>query len=220
VTAALPLGVRNRLAELILSAFADAEARATLEALGRFCASPDGRLDEDAAARLRPLGWFEPGGRTSLRLTGAHRPYQDALCRRAAAAVAMLGPPSSAPSGDTLVGRLARAARLADAGLHFEVHELLEPAWLRAEGAERIALQGLIQAAVALHHASHDNRAGAIALLGEGLAKLEAAGRALPLDIAGWMEGLASILTAWRTGVAAPTAPPWPAPSEAAWRSS
>jgi hypothetical protein len=126
-----------------------------------------------------------------------------------------------APRGErTLVACLDRAASLADAGLFFEVHELLEPVWLRADGAERLGLQGLIQVAVGFHHAGHGNREGAVSLLAEGLAKLAAAGPALPLDTAAWRGQLENVLTAWRAGSAASVAAPWPAPTEAAWRSS
>jgi len=34
-----------------------------------------------------------------------------------------------------------------DLGLHFEVHEILEHAWLRAHGEEKVLLQGMIRAA-------------------------------------------------------------------------
>jgi hypothetical protein len=61
---------------------------------------------------------------------------------------------------------------LFDAGLHFEVHELLEPYWARAEGGERQALQGLIQIAVGYQHLANGNLAGARALLAEGAHRL------------------------------------------------
>ncbi len=209
----LPLGLRNRLAEMILDAFDHEEARRTLEALAAFCRSED--LGAGAAARLLDLGWFEAASPGRVRLLGAHRAHRDAVGRRAIAALGALGALDRAPAD-----LLARAARLADGGLYFEVHELLEPAWMRAEGEERLALQGLIQVAVAFHHAEHDNRAGAVSLLGEGLAKLAVAGAALPLDAAGWTRRLHEVLAAWRAGAPAPAAPGWPAPTEAAWPSS
>jgi hypothetical protein len=122
--------------------------------------------------------------------------------------------------GGSLLGLLTRAAWLAEAGLYFEVHELLEPAWFRAEGAERVALQGLIQVAVALHHVANENRAGAVSLLSDGVAKLEAAGAALPLDTAGWVRGLGALLAAWRAGTPPPPTPGWPVPREPAPRSA
>jgi hypothetical protein len=206
----LPLGLRNRLAELILDGFDDPAARETVAALATFCRSPDAELPAETAARLRSLDWFEPAGPGRVRLRGAHRAHREPLCRRAAAAAAMLAgaPP---PPADALTGLLARAARLADAGLHFEVHELLEPAWLRAAGAERVALQGMIQVAVALHHEAHGNRAGALSLLAEGLDKLGAGPGGLPVATDGWCRELEGILAAWRAGAPAPSLPPWPA---------
>jgi hypothetical protein len=215
---ALPLGLRNRLAELILDAFDSGEARATLAALVQAC---DGEaVEPDGASRLAELGWFEPAGAGRMRLRGAHQAHREALCGRAAAALEMLERVRSGRAEGTLVASLDRAASLADAGLFFEVHELLEPAWLRADGAERLGLQALIQVAVAFHHAAHGNREGAVSLLGEGLAKLAAAGPALPLETAAWRDRLENVLTAWRAGSAASAPAPWPAPTEAAWRSS
>jgi hypothetical protein len=124
----------------------------------------------------------------------------------------MLAGVPAAPSEPSLAALLDRAARLADAGLFFEVHELLEPRWMRAEGEARLGLQGLIQVAVALHHAEHGNRAGAVSLLGEGLAKLEAGAGALPLPLATWLPRLRDLLAAWRTGAPPPPPPPWPSP--------
>ncbi|MBI3457023.1 MAG: DUF309 domain-containing protein [Candidatus Rokubacteria bacterium] len=219
MTTALPLGLRNRLAELILDAFDDRGARRTLEALAAFCRSMQGQVGAEAAARLTALGWFEAAGPDRVGLLGAHRAHVDALCRRTAAAVAMLGSRPAPPGGESLAGLLARAALLADAGLYFEVHELLEPAWMRAEGAERVALQGLIQIAVAFHHASSGNREGAISLMSEGLAKLGAAGSVLPLDTAAWTRALAGRLAAWREESPPPPGPDWPRP-QTAWRSS
>jgi hypothetical protein len=212
VPAPLPLGLRNRLAELILDGFDDPGARETVAALAAFCASPDADLPAEAAERLRELDWFETAGPGRVRLRGAHRAHRDGLCRRAVAAGDMLRRGSVPPPG-TLAGILTRAARLGDAGLHFEVHELLEPAWLRAEGAERIALQGMIQVAVALHHDAHGNRAGALSLLAEGLDKLAAAGAALPVDAHAWRRDLDAILAAWRANGPAPAPPRWPVPT-------
>jgi uncharacterized protein len=67
---------------------------------------------------------------------------------------------------------LRQAALLFDGRFYFEVHELLEPYWLRAAGRERETLQGLIQVAVGFHHLGNGNGAGARALLHDGAAKL------------------------------------------------
>jgi len=221
----LPLALRNRLADLILEAFDDEEARCTLDALGAFCRSAGVRVRPAMESRLTALGWFQTTETGGLRLLGAHEAHRDALCRRTEAALALFQDGAALPQGRTQAGLLARAALLADRGLFFEVHELLEPAWMRAAGAERVALQALIQVAVAFHHAENGNRQGAISLLTEGLAKLAAAGSPLPLDTLSWKPALVTILIALQEGRPLPPAPPWPhprggSPTEAAWRFS
>ncbi|MEE2703803.1 MAG: DUF309 domain-containing protein [Myxococcota bacterium] len=68
---------------------------------------------------------------------------------------------------------LERARAAWDAGLFFEVHEILEPVWLAATGIERQKLQGMIMAGAALHHLANGNLAGARGLLRDAAAKLE-----------------------------------------------
>jgi len=142
---ALPLALRNRLAELILASLRDAGARRLLDELA----------DSPEAVRQR---WLPADAR-------AHAGAVTARAGRAAAAVA------TRP-----LHREARglAEPLGDAAVlfYFEVHELLEPHWRAAAGAEREALQGLIQLAVGLQHLANGNLEGARALLGESAAKL------------------------------------------------
>ena len=137
-----PLGLRNRLAETILHALSDETARRQLEA-------------EDFAW----LGETAPEDAALVR----------ARARRASEALAACGPTRAEPS---LEEALTAAAALFDTGLYFEVHELLEPHWVRASGAERQALQGLIQIAVAFQHLDNGNVEGARSLLVEGSARL------------------------------------------------
>ena len=68
-----------------------------------------------------------------------------------------------------------RARRLWEAGRYWEVHEVLEPFWLRAEGAEKELLQGVIQLAAALHKARSDRQA-AERIVERALGHLEKAG--------------------------------------------
>ena len=58
--------------------------------------------------------------------------------------------------------------RLFNAGEFFAAHEVLEDVWRAAPREERAFLQGLIQIAVALHHHSRGNLAGAASLLARG----------------------------------------------------
>lgn len=67
---------------------------------------------------------------------------------------------------------LERSAALFNARLYFEVHEELEALWKVVRGETRIVVQGLLQIAVALHHAEHGNVAGAQHLFAAGRAKI------------------------------------------------
>jgi Domain of unknown function (DUF309) len=138
-----PLRVRNRLAEIILAALEKPEARRELLALGEVDAPPPDWLEPDDLD-CRPL-----------------------VRQRALSAAHALAARSTARMGSR-ADVLAAAAALFDAHLYFEVHELLEPSWRDAEGAERDALQGLIQVAVGYQHLANGNFAGARALLDEG----------------------------------------------------
>ena len=126
-----------------------------------------------------------------------------------------------------LSGVVARGAILFNAGLFYEVHEVLERAWRTAAGDQKTFLQGLVQIAVALYHHGQGNHRGARSLLHAGHDKLDATRAAAPpvIDLA----ALLAALTSWRafldssTGESPPTtpAPPLPRcpilPSERAW---
>jgi predicted metal-dependent hydrolase len=59
----------------------------------------------------------------------------------------------------------ALGLRLFNAREFFEAHEVLEEVWRAAPAAEKKFLQGIIQIAVALHHSSRGNLAGAQSLM-------------------------------------------------------
>lgn len=143
-----PLPIRNRLAEMILQALYEPEARRELTAL--------------AARDATPPDWLQRDDRACWPLVQA----------RAAAAGAALRARRPGPIGSR-AEMLDAAAALFDARLYFEIHELLEPAWREAQGAEREALQGLIQIAVGYQHLANRNFAGARALLDEGRRRIE-----------------------------------------------
>ena len=155
-----PLRLRNRLAEIILGALGDPAARRQLDAQD-FAWLGDVPADEAAIVSAR--------------------------ARRASQALAAC---PSMRAERSLDEALACAATLFDAGLYFEVHELLEPYWTRAAGAERQALQGLIQIAVAFQHRDNGNVEGARSLLVEGSARLRE-GRLRGLDLEGFAEAAA-----------------------------
>jgi len=148
VIATAPLALRNRLAETIIRALRDPAARHELAALAEHGAAHAGWLDDDER-RWAPL-----------------------LEARARAAAAALSEQPLARGETDLGEALAAAAALFDAGLYFEVHEVLEPHWVRARDETRDTLQGIIQAAVGWQHLANGNVAGARSLLEEGAARL------------------------------------------------
>ena len=162
---ALPLPLRNALAELAIAAPDEAAARAALVWL----AGAGGAPPPVAAERLAAVHLIDPGGTVLLAV---HAPHAAAAAGHAARALR-----AAEAARDTAAERgLDRACRVAAAlwneRLFFEVHEVLEAVWKTAVGAERQALQGVIQIAVAFHHLAHGNRRGARALLAEGRGRL------------------------------------------------
>ena len=67
---------------------------------------------------------------------------------------------------------VAEGVRLFNAKRYFDAHEEWEALWHKSEGEQKNRLQGLIQAAVALHHHSNANRKGALYLLGKAKTRL------------------------------------------------
>ena len=205
----LPLPLRNRLAELILEAFEPGEARATVLALARALPTDGSEVDPADAGRLLALGWFESVAPARVRLLGAYRVHGPSLNERAARA-ALVVREWRDRDAEGMTPLLARAAALANHGLFFEVHELLEPVWFRAAEPTRTALQGLIQVAVAFHHLENGNLEGARSLLILGVAKTAEAGMALPLDTRGWLGELKATLATLASGSSPPAIPRWP----------
>ncbi len=165
----LPLALRNRLAEVILDAFREREARAVLQTLGHYCQGH--ALVSAALPAGFPVEFFDQR-EGQLVLMGVHRRFRDALCERVRRAWAVVKDWPLSGRESSLRRALDEAAALFDARLDFEVHELLEPFWMSAPGPAKEALQGLIQVAVGYHHLANGNVPGARMLLGEGSAKL------------------------------------------------
>lgn len=168
---ALPLRLRNRLAGLVLAGFSDPGAREALRALAAVCGAP-GAARSAVSRGAVPVDLLEWDG-SDLRLRGSLAAHADELCARARRAWGVLRDRELAPADGTLAHAMAQAGALFDARLYFEVHEHLEARWSLAAGRERIALQGLIQVAVAFEHLANGNAAGARQLLAEGAAKLD-----------------------------------------------
>ena len=166
----LPLPLRNRLADLVLDALHDDEARRGLEALAAVCADPRA-LDAAAPPVAFPVELFDRGP-DGWRIKSDYREHAAPFAERATRAAHALAERPLAPADPPLETVLDQAAALLAADLFFEAHEILEPHWMRAEGATRQALQGLIQVAVGYQHLANGNLGGARALLHDGAAKL------------------------------------------------
>lgn len=82
-----------------------------------------------------------------------------------------------------------------NSGRYFEAHESWEDLWRTTRGPLRLFYQGLVQAAVGMHHLSRRNRNGARAQLGKSLSKLEQyPGRFCGIDNARLIAGLRNVL--------------------------
>ena len=199
----LPLPLRNALAELAIAAHDDEVAVAALAWLAdRAAATPP----PAAAARLGAVHLID---RDATALLPVHAPHADAVTSHAARALRAVH--AGGASGDPGTGRACRiAAALWNERLFFEVHEVLEAIWKPATGAERQALQGVIQIAVALHHLAHGNRRGARSLLTEGRGRLATVpATTLPvLDVERLLAATAGLETALARGEAPQEAPP------------
>lgn len=167
---ALPLPLRNRLADLILDAVHDAAAREGLAAVAAVCEDPRAGATAVLPARF-PADLFERGPR-GLAVRSGYASHAREFGARARIGWDVLRARPLDPADAPLDSVLSVAADFFDAGLFFEVHELLEPHWFRAPGPERERLQGLIQVAVGFQHLANGNLRGAVLLLHEGAARL------------------------------------------------
>jgi hypothetical protein len=166
------------------------EALAWLATLG----PPAATTARDVLAAAHLVG----GDGHLLAVHAGHGDRIRAHATRGLAAAAALRAMPDAPRASGVERAVTRAIALWNAGLYFEVHEVLEAEWQTSTGAVRHALQGVIQIAVALHHYAHGNGRGARTLLIEGRARLAAQPDALPgidvpallADTAPWEVGL------------------------------
>ena len=197
-----PLPLRNALAELAIAAHDDEAAVAALAWLAERAATPP----PAAAVRLGAVHLIDPD---ATALLPVHAPHADAVASHAARALRAVH--AGGASGDPGTGRACRiAAALWNERLFFEVHEVLEAVWKTATGAERQALQGVIQIAVAFHHLAHGNRRGARSLLTEGRGRLATVPvTTLPvLDVERLLAATAGCEAALARGEATEDAPP------------
>ena len=103
--------------------------------------------------------------------------------------------------------KFARGIELFNAGDFFAAHEELEDVWREMKGDERRRMQGLIQVAVAFHHHSTGNLAGARSLLQRAARNLAGAGELHGIAL----EPLRESLRQWQAALAeGRTAPEYP----------
>jgi hypothetical protein len=185
--------VRDALAtRFVAAAGGDASARAALDELSRW---RDGAAPGPALRAVR-------AGDDALLFDddGLSEPFraQEAFARdRALRLRAALGWIDAArATGDPV----ACACAAWDAGLFFEVHELLEPVWLAERGPRRGALQGIIMAGAALHHLTQGNLAGARGLLRDSVRHLAGSSAELGLDLPRFARDLARLADAIDAG--------------------
>ena len=164
----------------------------TLAQRGRVAAAIVGALESEAGlAELRRLLADLPGS-----------PDDDTVARRLRRGLEV----AEAHHGEvvSVVPAFERAllqgAVLFQAGLFFEVHEVLERVWRELAGARRTVTQGLIQIAVGMHHLAHDNPRGAVSLFASGRARLASQG---PVFEGVEVEALLAGLGPWETAALA-----------------
>lgn len=209
----LRLAVRDALARLLLDAFHDAGARRCLE---RLVTAGRGGAPIERSELPAALGsaLFDQASQPS---DASPSPASSVVDRAERAWRVLDRRPLDEPDVP-LRTALEQAAALFDARLYFEVHELLEPHWMRAEGGARAGLQALIQITVGLEHLANANVAGARSLVRAGIAKLSGGGgKALQMDVRAFTGDLRRCLADLDSG-AAPgfewsRVPGFPAPS-------
>jgi predicted metal-dependent hydrolase len=92
---------------------------------------------------------------------------------------------------------------LFNSGKFYEAHEVWEDLWRLTSGPLKVCYQGLIQAAVGMHHLFNLNEVGASSQLQKSIRNLEAGSAvAGDLDIEGLVQQLHGILLEMHTGVA------------------
>jgi predicted metal-dependent hydrolase len=109
---------------------------------------------------------------------------------------------------------LRRAVGEFNRGLFFECHDTLEELWSGLRGPARDFFQALIQVAVAFHHVSNGNAAGAVSMIDRARGRIRAyPGRYLGFDV----HALRAELAEWRTRLTRPGWEAGPVPPPSPW---
>ena len=157
----MKVATRDALADLLLEALDDAATAATVRGL---------------AADVRAAVAGPPPRALAEQLRGVLTPEFEADWSAVRAKLLQYGAVLEGWSGQAgasaLEVVLQKSALLFNQHLFFEVHEVLEPQWMKEQGEVKSFLQGLIQIAVAFYHLERGNLAGTRSLLHEGLIKI------------------------------------------------
>ncbi len=96
---------------------------------------------------------------------------------------------------------------LLNQGSYFHAHDVLEEVWREVRGENRAFYQGVVQVAIAMHHHSKANRAGAQSVLAKAIRNLEPyPSPYVGIDLAGLKQQLGQWSAAMESGG------PFPAP--------
>ena len=209
------LAVRDAVAAAILAALDDRAGADTLTALRELFERGTAPLPASLAAELLDAGIITPpidaATVTHASMRAAMEPHGAAAAerlRRADDAIHRFRATRDTSDGSRIAIAFAQAAALWDAGLFFEVHEVLERLWRDVDGETRRFVQGVIQVAAALHHVETGNRDGARALRASGRAKLPTAGMPPGVDVALQLRGIDAWQAAEQGGAALGDLPP------------
>ncbi len=157
----MKVATRDALADLLLEALDDAATAATVRGL---------------AADVRAAAAGPPPHALAEKLRCVLTPEFEADWSAVRAKLLQYGAVLEGWSGQAgasaLEVVLQKSALLFNQHLFFEVHEVLEPQWMKEQDEVKSFLQGLIQIAVAFYHLGRGNLAGTRSLLHEGLIKI------------------------------------------------
>ena len=187
----MKVSTRDVLAELLVEALDDSVTAAAvrcLAAYGRACESePHTRVVDELLPSAQPidrertrqrlrecalLSWDQQSSSGQVSLASGFVPEWPELRSQLIQYGAALGEWTEVRGESDLTHALRKGVLLFNHNLFFEVHEVLEPEWMKEHGDVKSFLQGLIQVAVAFYHLGRRNLEGARSLLHEGLLKI------------------------------------------------